>query len=79
MEKTLSALAGVAQWVERWHVNQRVAGSIPSQGTFLGCGPGSQLGAHETQPHIDVSLLPFPSLKTNKQNLKEKRIYVSLF
>ena len=27
------ALAGVAQWSECWPKNQRVAGSIPSQGT----------------------------------------------
>ena len=26
------ALAGVAQWIERGLANQRVAGSIPSQG-----------------------------------------------
>ena len=32
------ALAGVGQWTERGSVNQRVAGSIPSQGTCLGCG-----------------------------------------
>ena len=37
-----AALAGVAQWIECWPVNQRVAGSIPSQGTFLGCGLGPQ-------------------------------------
>ena len=30
------ALAGVAQWVEHQPVNQKVAGSIPSQGTCLG-------------------------------------------
>ena len=36
------ALAGVAQWIECWPVNQRVAGSIPSQGTCLGCEPGPQ-------------------------------------
>ena len=35
-------LAGVAQWTERWSVNQRVAGSIPGQGTYLGCRPGPQ-------------------------------------
>ena len=35
-------LAGVAQWIERQPVNQRVAGLIPSQGTCLGCGPGPQ-------------------------------------
>ena len=37
-----SALAGVAQWIECRPVNQRVAGSIPSWGTGLGCGPGPQ-------------------------------------
>ena len=31
-----SGLAGVAQWIEHWPVNQRVACSIPSQGTCLG-------------------------------------------
>ena len=50
------ALAGVAQWIESWPVNQRVAGSIPSQGTCLGCRLGSLVGALKRQPHIDVSL-----------------------
>ena len=36
------ALAGVAQWIERGPMNQRVAGSIPSQSTCLGCGLGPQ-------------------------------------
>ena len=36
------ALAEVAQWIEYWPANQRVAGSIPSQGACLGCGPGLQ-------------------------------------
>ena len=35
-------LAGVAQWIEHWPGNHRIAGSIPSQGTCLGCGPGPQ-------------------------------------
>ena len=26
--------------IEHWLMNQRVASSIPSQGTCLGCGPG---------------------------------------
>ena len=64
---SFQALAGVAQWIELGPVNQRVAGSIPSQGMCLGCGPGPQLGACEGQPHIDVSLplflLPFPLSK----------------
>ena len=60
------ALVGVAQWVECGRLNRKITGSIPSQGTCLGCRPGPQLGAHERQPHIDVSLPlfvpPFPSL-----------------
>ena len=37
-----SVLAGVAQWIECQPANQRVTGSIPSQGTCLGCGPDPQ-------------------------------------
>ena len=48
-------LAGVAPWVEHWPANQKVAGSIPSQGTCLGCWPGPWSGACERQP-VDVSL-----------------------
>ena len=36
------ALAGVVQWIELRPVNQRVTGSIPSQGTCLAFGPGPQ-------------------------------------
>ena len=36
------ALADVAQWIERWPANQRVAGSIPGQDTCLDCRPGPQ-------------------------------------
>ena len=32
----------MAQWTEHGPVNQRVAGSLSSQGTCLGCGPGPQ-------------------------------------
>ena len=38
----ISALADVVQWIERQPVNQRITGLIPSQGTYLGCGPGPQ-------------------------------------
>ena len=34
IRKLLSALAGVAQWIECWPVNQRVTGSIPSKDTW---------------------------------------------
>ena len=50
-----ASLAGVAQWIERRPVSQKVTGSIPSQATCLGCGPGPQLGAYKRQP-IDVFL-----------------------
>ena len=36
------AMVGVAQWIERQPVNQKVTSSIPSQVTCLGCGPESQ-------------------------------------
>ena len=38
----VSDLAGVAQWIERWPVGQRVTISVPTQGTCLDCGPGPQ-------------------------------------
>ena len=60
------ALAGVAQWIEHWPANQKVASSIPSQGTCLRSGPGAQLRVCVRQWSIDVSLPlfvpPFPSL-----------------
>ena len=68
MEILPQAPAGVAQWIECWPVNQGVMGYIPSQGTCLSCWPDPQLGVHERQPHIDVSLplplflLPFTSV-----------------
>ena len=49
------SLAGVAQWFECRPVKQGVTGSIPSQGTCLGCGPGPQWGVREGLSHTDVS------------------------
>ena len=40
--KTEACPGCVAQWTECQHENPRVTGSIPSQGTCLGCGPGPQ-------------------------------------
>ena len=61
--KVRKAPTGVAQWIECRPANQSVASSIPSQGTWLGCGPGPQSGVHERQPCTDVSLSPLsPSL-----------------
>ena len=42
LKKEPRALASVAQWIEHPPANQRVTGSIPSQGTCLGCRPGPQ-------------------------------------
>ena len=65
-EKTLLALAGVAQGIEHQPVNQKVAGSVPCQGTCLDRGSGPHLGQNKRQLHTDVSLClflpPFPSL-----------------
>ena len=44
LKECKSALAGVAQWTEHWTANQRANGSIPSQGTCLGCRPGRSGG-----------------------------------
>ena len=60
------ALAGVAQWIECWPAEERVSGSIPSQGTCLGCRPGLWEGEHKGQPHIDVSLPLFLPLLPSK-------------
>ena len=59
------ALAGVAQWIERQPGNQRVAGSIPSQGTWLGCRPGPLWGharGNHTSMFLCLSLPYFPSV-----------------
>ena len=64
--REMIALAGVAQCIDYEPVNQRVTGSIPSQGTCLGCRPGPQQGVHERQPHIDVCPSLSPSLPLSK-------------
>ena len=70
---------GVAQWIEYWPANQGFLVWFPLRAHGWVAGQIPQYGAHERQPHIDVSLplflLPFPSLrkqinkilKTNKQ------------
>ena len=40
--KSFLALVDIAQWIEHGPAKQRVASSIPSQGTFLGCRLGTQ-------------------------------------
>ena len=60
-------MAGVAQWVKYWPVNQKVTGLIPSQGVHAWVvGQVPVAGAWERRTHINVSLplflSPFPSL-----------------
>ena len=45
----------MAQWIDYWPANPVAAGSIPSQGKCLGCGPGPPVGVCKRQP-IDISL-----------------------
>ena len=45
----------MAQWIECLLANQRVAGSMPSQGTRLGCGPAPQLGRARDNQSMDLS------------------------
>ena len=63
------ALAGVAQWTECWPVNQRVTGSIPSQGTCLISGQflsrGCTRGTH-TLMFVSLSFSLLSSLSKNK-------------
>ena len=72
----IKRMSPVAQWPECQPTNQRVAGSISSQGTCLGCWPGRSPvgGAGEATTHwcfslslslSPPSLLPL-SLKINK-------------
>ena len=84
--KNIRALAGVAQWTDHQPANQRVAGSIPSQGTCLGCGfdpcRGMCFFCPDQRPmflfHINVSLpffLPLSSLcKIENKILKNRLI-----
>ena len=69
-------LADVVQWIKHWPVNQRVAGSFPSQGMWLGCRPGPHWGACERLPHIDFCLplfLPhFSSIQKEINKISKK-------
>ena len=44
LEKTTLALAGWISWLECCPIFQKVVSSIPSQGTYPGCGFGPWLG-----------------------------------
>ena len=72
------ALAGVAQWTEHQPVNQRVTGSIPSQGTCLGCRPGRApsrgcMRGNHTDVSLPLFLLPF---QINKKKIFKKFVII---
>ena len=55
-KKVSWTVTGVAQLVGRHPAKQKVAGSVPSQGTGLDCGFGPQVGAYEKQLiHVSLS------------------------
>ena len=66
-------LACVAQWIGCWPANWKVTSSIPSQGTFLDCSPGPQLGACKRQPCISHTLM-FLSLSLSLLSPLSKRV-----
>ena len=53
--KSFHCALTVAQWVGHCPANRKIAGSVSSQGTSLGCRFNPQLGACERQLN-DVSL-----------------------
>ena len=64
------ALAGIAQWMKRRPVKQRIAGSTPSQSTFLVVGQVPSRRSTRDNHTLMFLSLPFsflsPSLKINK-------------
>ena len=66
-KKRLPALAEVAQWIERGPVNQRVAGSFPSQAHAWAAGQVPGWGrARGNHTLMYLSLSPSISLKIRK-------------
>ena len=65
--RTDMALAGVAQWIEHWPENQRVASLIPSLEHMPGLQARSPVGGvRETTTHKCFSFFVPPPLKINK-------------
>ena len=70
LKKIYSTQASVAQWIECWPANQRITGSIPSEGTCLGCAGQDLSRGHMRSNHTSMFLslslsLPSP-LSKNK-------------
>ena len=74
-KKAKIALAGVARWTECWPVSQRVSGSVPGQGTCLGCGLDPQWGCvrgNHTVMFLSLFLPPFSLQNKINKILKKK-------
>ena len=66
VKKCTPALAGRLSWSEHRPIHRKVAGSIPVQGTCLGCRFSPQSGhvreaTNQCLSHVDVSLPPLSS------------------
>ena len=72
-KKKKSIVVGIAQWIVRGSVNQRVAGLIPNQGTCLGCGPGPWLGDMRGNQLMFLSLSFFFLSLLSKKILKKRK------
>ena len=72
-----SALAGIAQWIERELQTEGLLVRFPIRAHAWVAGPGPQWGPHEKQPHVDISLsfsLPSPLSKNKyKKSLKKEQ------
>ena len=66
-------ILALARWLTGLEcpIHQKVAGSIPSQSTYLGCGFNPQLGAvqEETSRCFSLFLPPPPSLSLKSVNI----------
>ena len=72
------ALAGWLSWLEHHPVHQKVAGSIPGQGTYPGCGfdplsgslPEADPSSSLTSMFLSLPHLPFSLSKISKHILR---------
>ena len=69
LNNNILALAGMAQWIEHWPVNEKVTSSIPSLGHMPGLWARSPVGGAQeatTQWCFSSSLSPSLPLSKNK-------------
>ena len=84
-KKELGSLAGWLSWLEHRPIHQRAVGSVPSQGTYLGCGFNPWQGTYKRQLTgfsltsmsvcLSVSLSKSINISSG-EDLKKRRGYV---